>query len=134
MQISTFLSTNGCRKDTKNPFLIFSTFINLQNKSAAAQFLQLFYMQVIKKAFFCYCMRILHTKHEQNPIFVAFSSQVLTSVGRNKTVQEMFTFLFAIVQNKLHIGEEGEHQNKYTSRETYWNSLKEDKRLCTKVL
>lgn len=79
-------------------------------------------------------MRILHTKHEQNPKFVAFSSQVLTSVGRNKTVQEMLTFLFAIVQNKLHIGEEGEHQNKYTSRETYWNSLNEDKRLCTKVL
>lgn len=57
-----------------NPFLIFSTFINLQNKSATAQFLQLFYMQVIKKAFFCYCMRILHTKHEQNPKFIAFSS------------------------------------------------------------
>lgn len=42
---------------------------------------------------------------------------VLTSFGRNKTVQEeMFTFLFAIVQDKLHIWGGGTSEQVYILR------------------
>lgn len=37
-QDSTIFSTNGCRVDTNDPLLYFFRFLDLQLKSAAAQF------------------------------------------------------------------------------------------------
>lgn len=73
-------------------FHIFSDFLYLQLKSAAAQF------EVIINALFCPCMRNLNTKQHVKPhvyCFLSFDNfwqQFWSEFDMKKPVQEMFTF------------------------------------------